>query len=79
MHVSQWGCVLVNVGVRGGQKRFSDPLELELLVVVNCLTWVLGLELRSSAETVCLTADPFSLQMSSFNKELEIPSTISCS
>lgn len=79
MYVSLWGCVLVNVGVRGGQKRLSDPLELELLVAVNCLTWVLGLELRSSAETVCLTAEPFSPQMSSFNRELEISSTISCS
>lgn len=44
------GYVFMNVGARRSQKRFSDPLELELLVAVSCLTWVLGLELRSSAK-----------------------------
>jgi hypothetical protein len=35
------------------QKRSSDPLEIELQVVVSHLTWVLGTELRSSGRTVC--------------------------
>ena len=25
-----------------GQKRESDPLEVELQAVISCLTWVLG-------------------------------------
>ena len=42
-------CVCVCVcGVHGGQKRVSDPLELELQVVVSRLMWVLVTELRSS-------------------------------
>ena len=35
----------------GGQKRTSDPLELELQVAVSHLTWVLGTKLRSSRRT----------------------------
>jgi len=33
----------------GGQKRASDPLELELQAVVNCPIWVLGATLEASA------------------------------
>lgn len=32
----------------GGQKRPSDPLELELQVAVSHLVWVLGTKLGSS-------------------------------
>jgi hypothetical protein len=31
--------------------RASDPLELELQAVVNCLPWMLGAEAGSSART----------------------------
>lgn len=34
-------CVHVRVGVCGGQKAVSDPLELE--EVVSCLPWGLGM------------------------------------
>ena len=47
VHVYAAGC--------GGQKRASDPLELELKVVVDYLKWVLGNALCSS---VLLTTDP---------------------
>jgi hypothetical protein len=40
--------VCVNVGAHRDQKC----LELKFLVVVSCPIWVLGTELRSSAETV---------------------------
>lgn len=33
-----------------GQQRVSDPLELELQVLVSCLQGVLGTKLRSSEE-----------------------------
>lgn len=36
------------------QMRASDPLELELEVVVSPLMWVLGTELGSSARTACI-------------------------
>lgn len=36
------GFVHVRAGVHRGQKRASDPLELELWGIVNCPTWVLG-------------------------------------
>lgn len=35
----------VSTGVNGGQKRPSDPLELEFQEVTNLLTWLLGTEL----------------------------------
>jgi hypothetical protein len=35
------------------QKRMLDPLELELLVVVDHQIWVLGTEHRSSGRAVC--------------------------
>jgi hypothetical protein len=34
-------CVYVCAGTLGSQKRVSDTLEVELRVVVRCLTWVL--------------------------------------
>jgi hypothetical protein len=39
-------------GALGGQKRASDPLELELQAVVSCLVWVMGSELRPSGRAV---------------------------
>jgi hypothetical protein len=42
----------------GGQKRVSNPLELELLMVGS--TWMLGIEPRSSPRTVLLTGNPSS-------------------
>jgi hypothetical protein len=50
---SVWVCTQ-NVVACGGQKRVLDSLELKLQVVVNCLTWVPGTELRSS-EKVALS------------------------
>lgn len=40
--------VIVGAGIGRGQERVLDLQDLELQVVVNCLTWVLGLELGSS-------------------------------
>lgn len=34
-------------GEDGGQKRVSDPSEMELELIVNCLVWDLGTELGS--------------------------------
>ena len=36
----------------GGQKRLSDPLEVETQVVVSCLMCVLGVEPESSEGAV---------------------------
>lgn len=35
------------------QRRASDLQELQVQVVVNCFTWVLGTELGSPARTPC--------------------------
>lgn len=40
--------MLVNIGAFIGQKGVSDLLELELQVVGNHVTWVLGTKLGSS-------------------------------
>lgn len=40
-----YGAVLLNAYACRCQQRASDPLELELLVVVNASVWVLGTEL----------------------------------
>lgn len=42
MYVSVWAC--------GCQKRVSDVQELEIRVVVICLTWVSGTEIGSFTE-----------------------------
>lgn len=46
-------CMYLNVclGIHGDQKRKLDPLELEFLGVLSCLTWVLGTKLGSFART----------------------------
>jgi hypothetical protein len=44
-------CVPHVCSTHRGQKRASDPLELELQALVSCSTQVLGTELRSSART----------------------------
>jgi hypothetical protein len=44
-------------GNQGGQKRASDPLEMELYTVMKHLMWVLGTIPRSSARFL-LTAEP---------------------
>jgi len=50
IHVHAFGSILLCLcGAHKGQKRASDLLELELQVVVGCLMWVLGTELRSFA------------------------------
>lgn len=49
MCVSVYMYVHVSVDTLGGQERASDPWKLELYVVVSHITWVLGIELRSSA------------------------------
>ena len=48
-------CAFVNVchmsaDTCRGQKRASEPLELELQMVVSFLMWVLGTELKSSGQ-----------------------------
>jgi len=43
----------VSAGTHRGQKRASDPLALEIQVVVSFLTWGLGTKLRFSARLVC--------------------------
>ena len=48
-----WVCIH-KCSAQGDQKRASDPLELELEVVVSPLMWVLGTELGSSARTACI-------------------------
>lgn len=35
-------------GEDGDQKRVSDPLDMELQVIMSCLMWALGTELGSS-------------------------------
>lgn len=52
-------CVCVCIGIctqecqaPRGQERTLDLLELELQEVVSCLTWFLGIELRSSTRAV---------------------------
>lgn len=44
--------VHMNVGSLGDWKKVSDSLELELQVVVSCVTWVLGPKLGSPARAV---------------------------
>ena len=50
----------------------SDPLELELQVLVSHLMWVLGIELWSSVRAVCETSD-LELQAQSRKHELLKP------
>ena len=38
--------VLVSTEAHGGQKRASDPSELEFQAAVSCEVWMLGTELR---------------------------------
>lgn len=42
----------VYAGGHGGQKKALNLLELELQVVMSCLTWELGTKLWSSATSV---------------------------
>lgn len=42
----------LTVSADRGQKRESDSMELELQVVVNVPTWMLGHKLRSSSAPV---------------------------
>jgi hypothetical protein len=54
-------CVCVCVCVKQvGQKRVLDHLELDLQVIANFPSWVLGNKLRFSARAVILTSQPFS-------------------
>lgn len=46
------GYVYMYAGADKAQKKISDPLEQELQSVMCLLMWVLGTELRSSAEAV---------------------------
>lgn len=40
------------MALRGAGAEASHPLELELLEIVICLMWVLGIEARFCAKTV---------------------------
>jgi hypothetical protein len=52
-------CIYVCIGVPRGQKRASDPLELELQVDVSCPMWVLGTNSGPLKEQQALpTAEP---------------------
>lgn len=44
--------VHMSAGTSGGQKRVLGLLELELQVVLNCLTWVLATKVVLSVQTV---------------------------
>lgn len=48
LHVSVCGFVFICSCTYGGQKRVSNPLELELQAAVACVTWVLRTEHESS-------------------------------
>lgn len=50
-----YGCVRIRTSATRAQKRASVCLELEFLVLVNCLKWVLGTDLRSSAKAIGLS------------------------
>lgn len=41
-------CVPICTGAHTGQKRASEPIQLELQVVVRLSKWVLGTELQYS-------------------------------
>ena len=49
-----YACAHVCADACQGQKRTSDPLEVEPQVVVSCLAWVLGTELDSSRRASAL-------------------------
>lgn len=52
-------CLHLSTGVCVNHRRASEPLELELQVIMSCPMWVLGPELKSSGRAVCtLTAEP---------------------
>ena len=51
------GFVSVSVGAHGSQKKVSDPLELELQVVVSCLIWVLEIKVGSFIREVPTPAE----------------------
>lgn len=46
-----WGYVHPSADILRGQKRGSDPPELEFERVVSLLMWVLGTEPKSSAKS----------------------------
>lgn len=45
-------CMHMSACAFGVQKRVLESLELEIQAIMNCLTWVLGTELRTSARAV---------------------------
>lgn len=47
-----WVGTHVRAHAHQGEKRTTDPLELELKAVVSHLTWVLGTELRSPGRII---------------------------
>lgn len=51
MRVCVCMCGVLSVGAHQSQKRTSDPLELELQLVVNHPTWVLEVKPQSSTRT----------------------------
>lgn len=51
--VSVYRYVHMSAGACKGQKKASNFLQLELWVVVSCLTWVMGTGLGSSVRAVC--------------------------
>lgn len=48
--MSVWWNIFMRAGGHRGQKRASEPLELELWATVNSLTGALGTELDSLQE-----------------------------
>lgn len=43
-----WVCVYVNAGGLQVQKRVSDPLGLELQMVMGCPLWIMATELETT-------------------------------
>lgn len=52
-------CMSLYVNMLKEVRGMSDYLDLELLAVVSCLVWVLGMELKSSAKSEMLFMEPF--------------------
>lgn len=60
-------CMCTSVGTWGGQRRVSESLKTELLLlIVSCPTWVLGTTLQSSARAVCTLSFRVSVLYSSW-------------
>lgn len=63
-------------GGQEGQKAVLDSLELELLVVLSCLSYVLGTKLRSSVCNLNYWAISLQLHFTVLKEEKQVNKTI---